>query len=218
MRNRDDPNSVTFLLDPTNNWIEELLRNERRILDNDGYDFQIEHDPSKIADQDIVFILGYTKILDRSFLDRNHLNLVIHESDLPGGKGFAPVQWQILEGKTEIPICLIEAAEEVDAGDVIVKSAFPISRHDLYDEIRNRQAQASFDLIVDFLARYPEVERTPQTGESFFYKKRTEKDNELDIDKSIREQFNLLRVGNNEDWPSYFVIDGKKYVLKIYRG
>ena len=53
-------------------------------------------------------------------------------------------------------------------------------------------------------------------GESSIYKKRTEKDDELNIDNSIREQFDHMRIGNNEGWPSYFIIDGKKFILKIY--
>ena len=216
MSNRNNRNSVTFLLDPSNNWIENFLRNDPRILSCDGYDIQIEHDHAKVADQDVVFILGYTKILDSSFLRRNRLNLVIHESDLPKGKGFSPVQWQILEGKNDIPICLIEASEKVDSGDILLKSIFSVSKHDLFDEIRVKQAKATIDLVVEFLALYPDVERTPQMGESSIYKKRTEKDDELNIDNSIREQFDHMRIGNNEGWPSYFIIDGKKFILKIY--
>lgn len=74
-----------------------------------------------VRDQDIVFILGYTKILNSEFLQCNRLNLVIHESALPRGKGFAPTQWQILEGKNHIPVCLCEAIEKVDAGDIFLR-------------------------------------------------------------------------------------------------
>jgi methionyl-tRNA formyltransferase len=209
---------VTFLLDPTNNWIEEMLRNEHRIQEIDGYFFKIEHDHTKVADQDVVFILGYTRILDRSFLDLNHINLVVHESDLPEGKGFSPVQWQILEGKNAIPICLIEAGDKVDTGDIILKSTFTVSPTDLYDEIRLKQAKASFDLMFNFLVLYPDFQRESQSGKSSFYNRRTQLDGELDIDKSIREQFDLLRIGNNEDWPSFFFINGEKFVVKIYNG
>jgi len=198
--------------------MEDHLRTEWHVLDSDRYDFKIELDHTKVADQDVVFILGYTRILDNSFLKRNRLNLVIHESNLPEGKGFAPVQWQILEGKNEIPICLIEAIGEVDAGDIILQSEFSIQEHDLDDEIRTKQAKASFDLVDIFLKDYPEFNRTPQSGDSSFYERRRGKHNELDIDKSIREQFNLLRIANNKSWPSFFVIDGKKYILRIYHG
>ena len=50
---------------------------------------------------DILFILGYTRFLSSNFLRKNSLNLVVHESDLPKGRGLAPVQWQLLKNKKD---------------------------------------------------------------------------------------------------------------------
>ena len=145
------------------------------------------------------------------------MNLVIHESDLPLGKGFAPVQWQILEGKRELPICLLEATERVDSGDIVFKSSFNLSGYELYEDVRSMQAQAIFNVISEFLKIYPNFTRTKQTGEESYYPRRLAKDGKLNIDKSLRDQFNLLRIGNNEDWPSFFFVDDQKYILKIYK-
>ena len=54
-----------------------------------------------------------------------------------------------------------------------------------------------------------------QSGSDTFYAKRNPKDSMIDIDKSIKEQFNLLRIVNNEEYPAFFEIDGNKYLLKI---
>ena len=214
---RATPYLVTFLLDRANNWIEGHLLQSKAFVSDKTYRFTISHDHSEVSDRDIVFILGYTRILDKSFLSKNHLNVVIHESDLPLGKGFAPVQWQILEGKKEIPICLLEAGEQVDSGDILFKSSFILSGYELYDEIRAAQAKATFAAISEFLNLFPNITRTRQSGGDSFYRRRTPKDGELNIDKTIREQFDLLRIGNNELWPSFFCVDGKKYLLKIYK-
>lgn len=48
---------------------------------------------------DIVFILSYHRIIDTQYLAKHKHNIVIHASDLPQGKGWAPMFWQILEGK-----------------------------------------------------------------------------------------------------------------------
>ena len=76
-------------------YISHLKKKSRRYL------FKIESNFKKIKNQNIVFILNYTKILPKSFLLKNNLNLVVHTSELPKGKGFAPLQWQILENKTK---------------------------------------------------------------------------------------------------------------------
>lgn len=209
-------NNVTFLLDKNNNWIELFLLNSTLIKDNDEYTINISYNHLEVQNQDIVFILGYTKILNDAFIKSNKLNLLIHESALPKGKGFAPVQWQILEGAKFIPVCLIEATNEVDSGDIIYKHKIKLSGFELYEEIREKQAEATIKIISEFLKIYPDFNREKQSGLDSFYRKRRINDGELDIDKSIKQQFNLLRIGNNEGWPSFFYYEGKKYLLKIY--
>ncbi len=57
----------------------------------------------------------------------------------------------------------------------------------------------------------------PQNGDETFFPRRKYKDSELDINKSILEQFNLLRIVDNERYPAFFYINETKYILKIYR-
>ena len=45
------------------------------------------------------FMLGCTRIISKEKLILNQHNLVVHESGLPKGRGFAPMTWQILKGK-----------------------------------------------------------------------------------------------------------------------
>ncbi|WP_287162823.1 hypothetical protein, partial [Clostridium sp.] len=66
--------------------------------------------------------------------------------------------------------------------------------------------------------RYPNIKGKPQQGESSFYIKRGPKDSKLDINKTIKEQFNLLRIVDNERYPAYFMFNNKKYIVRIYKG
>lgn len=207
---------VTFLLDPVNSWLLNYMNMEFWANKHPKFTFNISHD-ALISNQDIIFILGYTKILPESFLRRNKLCLVVHESNLPEGKGFAPVQWQILEGKNTINVCLLEAAECVDSGDIYLGELISLSGFELYDEIREKQATTTFKLIDRFLEMFPEASKKKQDGKETFYPKRNAEDSELDINKTIKEQFNLLRVCNNEKWPAYFFVGNQKYILKIYK-
>ncbi|QWE28989.1 formyltransferase family protein [Polynucleobacter sp. AM-7D1] len=207
---------VTFLLDKNNNWIESYISNLCTEISPHKYEVAITHNHDLVEHQDIVFILGYTRVLNAEFLAKNRFNLVVHESDLPRGKGFSPVQWQILEGSNSIPICLFEATSELDSGDIVLMDKFELTGYELYDEIREKQASATTKLITKFLFEYPIFSRLKQVGQQTFYSRRSLIDGKLDINKNIKEQFNLLRVANNENWPSFFIIDGKKYFLKIY--
>ena len=204
---------VAFLFDRKNRWIYEFFRSHKFDLEN--YTFSYLFDSDEVCGFDVVFLLGYTAILSNDFLQRNSLNLVVHESALPKGKGFAPVQWQLLEGCSEITVSLIEAAEKFDSGDIFQQLKIVFDGTELYDEIREKQAIATIDIISKFLTSYPNISRSKQIGEESFYPKRTLADGELDISKAIQENFNLLRVGNNDAWPSFFYYKGVKYILNF---
>lgn len=51
-------------------------------------------------------------------------------------------------------------------------------------------------------------------GEESFYSRRMLKDSELDVNKSIREQFNLLRVADNNKYSAFFSYKWKKIYHK----
>lgn len=210
------PYPVTFLFDPRNNWLLPFVRDSGIATDNAKYAFSIIEDPADWQPSELTFILGYTRILPAENLARSKLNLVVHESDLPRGRGFAPVQWQILEGKNIIPVCLIEASHPVDTGDIFARDCITLTGTELFPEIRAQQARATLRLIGRFLDAYPQVTRTPQQGEPTIFRRRGKKDSELDVNRTLAEQFNLLRIADNDGWPAFFTIDGKKYVLRIH--
>ena len=203
-----------FLFDPDNDWLSASFSQD--VFDRADWDIATFHAPEQIRGYDVVVILGYTKILPPEFLDQNQLNVVVHESALPDGKGFAPVQWQILEGKTEIPVCLIEATSQVDGGDILMTDVITLTGYELYDDIRAAQAAATQRIVRCFLEVYPNYSRQAQHGDGTVYPRRKAADGELDINQTLRSQFDLLRIGNNDGWPAFFEVDGRKYVLKIY--
>ncbi len=206
---------VAFLFDKNNDWIFNFFKKNKLDLDN----FLIYNffDLEEIENFDIVLILGYTKILPNQFLLKNRLNLVVHESDLPKGKGFSPIQWQLLEGKSEIKISLIEATSDVDSGGIFLQKNLEFNGTELYEEIREIQARGTFSIIKEFLENYPNIKQKKQVGTESHYRRRTKKDGELDISKTIEENFNLMRIGNNQSWPSFFYYKGSKFIIKIFK-
>lgn len=164
----------------------------------------------------LVFILSYHRIIEKKYLQRHQHNIVVHASALPLGKGWAPMFWQILEGKNEIPFTMFEASSGVDDGDIYMQKKLTLTGFELNEELRHKQAECIIQMCIDFLNNF-EHYRIPcaQEGESTFYAKRSVKDSKLDIHKSIKEQFNLLRIVDNENYPAFFEIDGHRYILTI---
>ena len=207
---------VTFLLDKSNLWFEKQLKNYNFRLSN-KYIFKISKNSNKIKNQNIVFPLSYTRILPKSFLQKNELVLITHPSKLPKDKGFAPLQYQILRNKSKVFMSLILAAKKVDAGPIYFQNSFMLDGTELSDEIRYIQGIQFLNIIKKFLIKYPNVKSKKQTGKGNFNKRRYPKDSQLDINKTIKQQFNHLRVNDNELYPSFFHYKGQKYIVKIFK-
>lgn len=176
------------------------------------------HEPAQIPAGDVLLCLSCTKLIKPDVLARNRNNLVIHQSALPKGRGWSPLSWQVLEGASAIPVTMIEAAEAVDSGVVYGRDEIPLTGFELVDELRVGQAAASFRLFMKFLAEYPAILATGEVQDEHaatFYARRRADANRLDPDQTLREQFNLLRIADNERYPAYFELGGETFVLKI---
>lgn len=186
------------------------------ILKEMGYYAKLFVKHSDIGSEfEVVFILSYFEIIKHQFLQMHQHNIVVHASDLPKGRGWAPLFWQILEGKSIIPIVLFEANEKADDGEIYLKDTIVYEGHELNAEIREKQALKTIEMCLKFLNSYDKLQPIMQTGVPTYYSKRTPLDSELDINRSIEEQFNLLRIVSNEEYPAYFYRDGHKYIIKI---
>lgn len=206
---------IQILVDNSNSWIIPYAEKVVFLLQEKGHNSNLVYKHSDVVAGDILCLLSCEKIFKS--LELNTHNLVVHESDLPKGKGWSPLTWQILEGENVIPITLFEASEGVDDGPVYFKDYISLNGDELIDEIRQKQGNATIELLLKFIKEFPRIESREQQGEESFYPKRVPIDSELDIEKSIIDQFNLLRVCDNERYPAWFKYRGKKYILKISR-
>ena len=207
--------NVTFLLDPTNLWMEDALKNYN--FKKNRYNFKITKNSKSIKNQDIVFPICYTKILPNNFLNTNKLVLIVHPSKLPKNKGFAAIQHEILKNKNNISVTMIKAEKKPDSGPICLEDYFNLDGTELIGEIRRKQSTTYLRIINNFLNQYPKVSFRRQKSKENFLKRRTSKDSELNINKSIKDQFNHLRINDNDLYPSFFYYKKIKYLLKIFK-
>lgn len=209
-------NIKTAILTTASSWFYPYAIKFCNTLSELGMKVQIYDNHENINEShEVIFILSYFRIIEPEFLNKHKFNLVVHESDLPKGIGWAPYFWQVLEGKLKIPIVLFEASDKADEGRIYFKDYIDLEGHELHDDLRRLQAEKTIDLCLKFIEVYPRVKSYEQTGTPTYYGKRSPKNSELDINKTIEEQFNLLRIVNNNNFPAFFIRNGKKYKLLI---
>lgn len=204
---------IQILVDNPNSWIVPYAERLRTSLSAGGHRVSLLHDPEAVERGDILCLLSCERIFRHLNLNRH--NLVVHESELPRGRGWSPLTWQILEGKNEVPITLFEAVASVDAGPVYARDVLVFRGDELLPELKAAQGEKTIAMIEDFVSRYPAVAGNPQVGKETFYPRRRPSDSQLDPAKTIAEQFDLLRVCDNERYPAWFEYRGRRYSLRI---
>lgn len=209
-----DSKNITVLVDH-DSWILPYAEKLVGQLQDLGHATTLARRVEEVQQGWINFMLGCTRIVREDILTKNEHNLVVHESDLPKGRGFAPIAWQILAGKREISVCLIEAAKEVDSGDIFIRDKISLSGDELCVEWRHLQGTKTIELCMRFMCEFVSLKPMKQLGTPEYFPRRRPSDSELDPDKSIRDQFNLLRIVDNERYPAFFEINGTRYYISI---
>ena len=209
-------NYITILTDE-DSWLNEYIPSLIINLWHQGYEVRWIHSLNDLRSGDVCLILYFSKIINEEKLILHKNNLVVHESDLPLGKGFSPMSWQILEGKNKIKISLIDADLSVDSGEIHMQENINLDGNELVNDWRKIQADKTISLCMEWINNYPDIlsQKRSQIGEETFYSRRDKSDSEIDINKSIKEQFNKLRIVDNKKYPAFLSINKKIYTISI---
>jgi methionyl-tRNA formyltransferase len=203
-----------------NSWANQYVNLIRKKLKtkNDSVFIYDNHKKLK-SGYDINVIFSYFKIISKKYLLKSKHNIIPHESNLPFGRGMSPLTWQILNSKNTIVFSLFEADQKVDAGKVYYKKKVKIAKNLLFNEIKKKQLNINLNLIYKFISFYKKNGIAPkslkQNGKPSYFKTRKPLHSKMSLSKSIRSQFNLLRVCDEKNYPAYFKIFGKKYIIKL---
>ena len=208
------PRRIVILVD-NDSWI---LPYAERLVDevcSDGEAAQLVRHAEYLPESDVAFLLGCVQVVPDQSLRRSRFNLVVHESDLPKGRGLSPMTWQILEGQTSIPICLFNATGDIDAGAVIYRDTIELLGNETHDEWRSLQGEKTIELCLRFLDEPSPPEGIAQGGKPTFYQRRTPSNSQLDPNRTLAEHFDLLRVADPDRYPAYFYHRGRWFILVL---
>ena len=120
-----------------------------------------------------------------------------HGSLLPRWRGAGPIQWSLLEGDSHTGVGVMAMEEGLDTGPVLLERAIPIGLLENAQQLGQRLAALTADLLVEALPRIaaagpgPQAERwarlgvTPQPDEGLTYARMlTRNDFSIDWDSS----------------------------------
>ena len=180
------------------------------------HDVTLAEKISELSGGDLLFLISCQELAEQSVRSSFKAALVIHASDLPHGRGWSPHIWQILEGRSEITVTLLEAAGNVDSGAIWAQRKIFFEGHELYDEINAALFDAEISLMNEAVDCWGCIRpRIQDNSGASYYPRRQAVDSQLDPSKSIAAQFNLLRVADPARYPAFFELQGHQYEIQI---
>jgi methionyl-tRNA formyltransferase len=118
---------------------------------------------------DVAVVAAYGLLLPQAILDAPRFGcLNIHASLLPRWRGAAPVQRAILAGDRETGVTIMQMERGLDTGPMLATATLPIGEA-TSGELTESLATLGAALLVEVLARLPDVEAVPQPEDGVTY-------------------------------------------------
>lgn len=170
--------------------------------------------PQNTQDYNLIIIWNYRKIIP-NISDKKNI-IIFHSSDLPDGRGWAPIYYTLAKGLNYFVISGILPSEKVDTGDIVVKAKFRIRDNYTAEVIRQWDSEISIMLIKEILKRFEgrEIKGIKQIGEGSYNPRRSPTDNEIPIESRICDIIGHLR-GCEKRHPAFFYYNQTKYIIHI---
>ncbi len=119
---------------------------------------------------DVAVVVAYGLILPQPVLDAPRLGcLNIHASLLPRWRGAAPIHRAIMAGDRKTGVCIMRMEAGLDTGPVLLREETEIGGAETTSDLHDRLAAMGARLILQALARLPDLtpERQPLDGVTY---------------------------------------------------
>ena len=183
--------------------------------------FSIKNEPEfvdllKQINPELIVVAAFGQILPQSVLDIPiHGCINVHGSLLPEYRGAAPMQYAILDGKTETGVTIMKMEASLDTGDMISSAKTEIDRKDIV-ELSEELAELGANLAAEAVKR---IERGQETytkqddSLSSYAHMISKEDGYTDFNASAVSIDNKIRAF--KAWPGTYTTVGDK-MLKIF--
>ena len=103
---------------------------------------------------DVIAVAAFGQILPKAVLDLPRFGCInVHTSLLPKYRGAAPIQQAILDGEERTGVTIMDMAEGIDTGDMILQRAIPIEPDDTGESLTDKLAALGGEMLVEALAQ-----------------------------------------------------------------
>lgn len=170
--------------------------------------------PRRPEEFSLIIPWNYRKILPQ-VVGLNNV-VIFHSSNLPQGRGWAPIYHAIADGHRYHTLSAIIADEQVDHGRLVAKARFRILPQYTASILRQFDADLTAILIEKLLLRLKRgaLVGIAQKGKPSYYPRRYPQDNQFSPQQKLVECLPHLRACEPQH-PAHFFYRGVKYIVEV---
>lgn len=177
-----------------------------------------EYENIKKLKPDLIIVYQWRSLIPTEILNLPKLGCVcVHEALLPKYRGWAPVNWVVINGETQTGVTLFYLNERTDSGDIIAQRRIKIGKDETADEIYGKAARLSIELLKkyhDDILRGRAPRRKQDDSKASYGCPRTPEDGRINWQEGNVRIHNLIR-GLSFPYPGAFCYyKGTKIIIQ----
>ena len=145
---------------------------------------------------DCIVVAAYGQILPKEILELPKYGCInVHASLLPKYRGAAPIQHCILNGETETGVTIMQMAEGLDTGDMLLKESIAIGENEIAEELHDRLSALGAKLILPALQGLEQgklISEKQDDSKSCYASMIRKEMSALDFEKSAQELHRII--------------------------
>ncbi len=149
---------------------------------------------------DIVFFPHWSWVVPDEIIDR-FTCICFHSTPLPYGRGGSPIQNMVLNGHRDTQVVALKMTNQLDAGPIYLRQ--DVSLIGGGEEVFRRIYQTTISMMKSLLTFLPSP--TEQEGEVTIFTRRQSDDSKLDMDDSIDNIFDKIRILDVDNYPPAYI-------------
>jgi methionyl-tRNA formyltransferase len=183
-----------------------------------GIDWRITTNAEEIEPHfSVVYLLSYDRVVNPSLMSRvNGKVILFHSSDLPHGRGWAPIYNAIISQADLHTITMCYAGDKVDTGNILAKARLPIARNYTAAMLREVGRQAIGQMISRYTQLFIDAKPLgiPQLGNGTYVARRKSGDAAIDVNRSFAEVVPHLLASEAPNLAS-FEYRGERFRIQV---
>lgn len=170
---------------------------------------------------DLAIVAGFSYIFPSEILNSIKLGFWnLHAGKIPEYRGGSPLNWQLINGESEIGISVLKVTNAIDDGPILGQTTFQIQGLDSIIDLHKKASTSFSELLLKLLAdiNHSILHAAPQDeSRAIYWHQRSDEDGYLNPSIQSAEQIDKIIRAVTKPYPgAWFKIDNEK--IRVFKG